>query len=102
ARRASPPRHPVLEDRGPLGVLGLLVPGVDVAAETRPGGGEALLDLGVRGRALDRHLVRGLRARSARDQRPLRVRERRPGLAEVDPVDARDLLEEALVVALAL
>src|SRR5262249_26458972 len=102
ARRTRLARHHLLEDRGPLGVLGLLVPRVDVAAEPRPGRREALLDLGVLRRALDRHLVGGLRADAARQEVALRVREVAPGLAQLDLVDARDLLEQALVVAAAL
>src|SRR6185503_11780431 len=76
--------HRALEDRAPLGVLGLRVPGVDVAAQARPGGAEALFELEARALLLDPHLVARARAGAVEEQRLRRVGERAEGLLEVD------------------
>src|SRR5262249_1421512 len=90
--------HVALEDRAPLGSLALRVPGVDVAAQPRPGGGEALLELEARAAALDLDRVARPRAGAVEQERLLRVGERPERPREVEAVRLRHRAQEELVV----
>ena len=83
------------------GVLALLVPAIDLAAEAAPLGPEVLLDLGRRPRLLD---LDRYSARTAPEQHEVAVplAHLREGTFRVDAMRGADRPEQVLVVALAL